>query len=366
MAWGQHPGTSQFVMRLFDISSLCAGELEAQGRAVKEPIRAWGGESMGGETRTTRINRRWLPLNALRAFDAVGQHLSFTAGAQALHVSQSALSRHVISLEGLLGCQLLERKPHRLALTEAGAALLPVVRKSFDRLEQALNAVQSGETAGRTLRIHMPPSLLVQMALPMLRDFRREFPDVLLDVSSSHVTGLPDQELDVAIVYDRPVMDDRVTDLLFMVRVSPVCSPAVAETAEGRTLPEFLAANELLHVKLESEPRSLLWSIFARHFGLTFGAERGLAFDTAISAMQYAMSGGGVALADVDMFAAEIAAGRLVRPYDAVMEDGFGYYLKFHAEDLGDPAIAVFRSWFLGRFAADNRVGPPREVPALV
>ncbi len=318
----------------------------------------FGAEPMGGDSRTTKINRRWLPLNALRAFDAVGQNLSFTAGAQALHVSQSALSRHVISLEGLLGCQLLERRPHRLALTEAGAALLPVVRKSFDRLEQALNAVRSGETAGRTLRIHMPPSLLQQMALPMLRDFRREFPDVLLDVSSSHVTGLPDQELDVAIVYDRPVVDDRVTDLLFMVRVSPVCSPAMAEAARGKTLTEFLAANELLHVKLDSEPRSLLWSMFARHFGLAVGTESGLAFDTAISAMQYAMSDGGVALADVDMFAAEIADGRLVRPYDVIMDDGFGYYLKFHAEDLGDPAIAVFRSWFLGRFAAGARTGP--------
>ena len=189
---------------------------------------------MEGDRKTPRINRRWLPLNALRAFDAVGQHLSFTAGAQALHVSQSALSRHVISLEGLLGRQLLERKPHRLALTEAGAALLPVVRKSFDRLEQALNSVRSGDTGGRSLRVHMPPSLLQQMALPMLRDFRREFPDVLLDVSSSHVTGLPDQELDVAIVYDRPVVDDRVTDLLWMVRVSPVCSPALAEVVRRR------------------------------------------------------------------------------------------------------------------------------------
>ena len=310
---------------------------------------------MGGAARTNMINRRWLPLNALRAFDAVGQHLSFTAGAQALHVSQSALSRHVISLEGLLGRQLLERKPHRLALTEAGAALLPVVRKSFDRLEQALNAVRNGETGGRTLRVHMPPSLLQQMALPMLRDFRREFPDVLLDVSSSHVTGLPDQEIDVAIVYDRPVMDDRVTDLLWMVRVSPVCSPAVARAAEGKTLAEFLADTELLHVKLDSEPRSLLWSMFARHFGLPVNAERGPAFDTAISAMQYAMSDGGVALADIDMFAREIAQGRLVSPFDTVMEDGFGYYLKFHAEDLGDPAIAVFRSWFLARFAAETR-----------
>ena len=310
---------------------------------------------MGGGARSPTINRRWLPLNALRAFDAVGQNLSFTAGAQALHVSQSALSRHVISLEGLLGCQLLERRPHRLALTEAGAVLLPVVRKSFDRLEQALNAVRGGDTNGRTLRIHMPPSLLQQMALPMLRDFRREFPDVLLDVSSSHVTGLPDQELDVAVVYDRPAMDDRVTDLLWRVRVSPVCSPAVAKAAQGKTLAEFLADNELLHVKLDSEPRSLLWSIFAQHFALPVNSERGLAFDTAISAMQYAMSDGGVALADIDMFAKEIAEGRLVRPFDSVMEDGFGYYLKFHAEDLGDPAVAVFRSWFLARFAAEKR-----------
>ena len=321
---------------------------------------------MAGNAKPTLLNRRWLPLNALRAFDAVGQHLSFTAGAQALHVSQSALSRHVISLEGLLGRQLLERKPHRLTLTEAGAALLPVVRKSFDRLEQALNAVQNGDTGGRTLRVHIPPSLLQQMALPMLRDFRREFPDVLLDVSSSHVTGLPDQELDVAIVYDRPVMDDRVTDLLWMVRVSPVCSPAVAAAAEGKSLAEFLAASEMLHVKLESEPRSLLWSIFARHFGLATSTDRGLSFDTAISAMQYAMSDGGVALADIDMFANEIAEGRLVAPYDSVMEDGFGYYLKFHAEDLGDPAIALFRTWFLGRFAANSRTALPSEVAEAV
>lgn len=307
---------------------------------------------MASETKSTPINRRWLPLNALRAFDAVGQNLSFTAGAQALHVSQSALSRHVISLEDLLGRQLLDRRPHRLALTEAGAALLPVVRKSFDRLEQALNAVRSGDTGGRTLRVHMPPSLLQQMALPMLRDFRREFPDVLLDVSSSHVTGLPREDLDVAIVYDRPSVDDRVTDLLWMVRVSPVCSPEVAEQIQGQSLVEALKTSELLHVKLESEPRGLLWGMFVRQFGLEVDTDRGLAFDTAISAVQYAMSGGGVALADIDMFAQEIADGKLVRPFEAMMEDGYGYYLKFHAEDLGDPAISLFRSWVLGRFAA--------------
>jgi LysR family glycine cleavage system transcriptional activator len=64
------------------------------------------------------------------------------------------------------------------------------------------------------------------------------------------------------------------------------------------------------------------------------------------------MAGGGVALADVDMFAEEIAQGGLVAPFPEVFEDGFGYYLKFHAEDLADPVIALFRSWMIARFAA--------------
>jgi DNA-binding transcriptional LysR family regulator len=76
-----------------------------------------------------------------------------------------------------------------------------------------------------------------------------------------------------------------------------------------------------------------------------------LAFDTAISAVRYAMTAGGVALADIDMFAAEIDNGHLVMPYDHVVEDGYGYYLKLHAEDLANPAIAVFRSWLINRFA---------------
>ena len=298
------------------------------------------------------INRPWLPLNALRAFDAVGTHMSFTAGAQALHVSQSALSRHVISLEELLGKKLLERRPQHLVLTEEGAILLPVVRKCLDRLEQVLNVIRDGEGAGRSLRVHMPPSLFNHLALPMLRDFRKEFPDILIDVSSAHVTGLPATELDVAVVYDRPNVDDKITDLLWMVRVTPVCSPELAKTAEGLSLSEFIAANELLHVKLDGQPRGLLWANFLRQCGANADSDKGLAFDTALSAVQYAMNGGGVALADVDMFEDELRAGRLVAPYDQVFEEGYGYYLKIHAEDLADPAVSLFRSWLISRFQA--------------
>jgi LysR family glycine cleavage system transcriptional activator len=301
------------------------------------------------------INRRWLPLNALRAYEAVGRNLSFTVGAQALHVSQSALSRHVISLEELLGTPLLERRAHGMVLTEAGAALLPAVTKAFDRIEQTLNQIQQGRRSARTLRVHMPPSLLQHLALPILRDFRREFPDVRIDVSSSHVTGLPAHDLDVAVVYDRPNVDDKVTDLLWMVRTTPVCSPDIAAQHAGKDLETFLADNELLHVRLEGEPRGLLWGAFARQCGLAVQTDRGLAFDTALSAVQFARSGAGVALADVDMFAAELASGELVAPFNTSFEDGYGYYLKFHAEDLADPLISTFRSWTIARFSGEDK-----------
>lgn len=303
-------------------------------------------------TNRSSINRRWLPLNALRAFDAVGRHSSFTLGAASLSVSQSAISRHVIGLEDLLGKPLFLRESSRLTLTAEGEALLPVVSKSFDRIEQTMNAIRDDSVTRPALRIHIPPSLLQQLFMPMLRDFRIEHPDVRIDVSSAHVTGLPPTHLDMAIVYDRPNVDDRVTDLLWMVRVAPLCSPAAAANAAGCSLEAFLSSQELLHLKLEGEPRDLLWSSYLRQCGLNVEATGGLAFDTAIASAQYAMAGGGVFLGDVDMFTDDIAAGRLVKPYDMTIEDGYSYYLKLHAEDLSDPAIAVFRSWLIMRFGA--------------
>jgi LysR family glycine cleavage system transcriptional activator len=296
------------------------------------------------------INRRWLPLNALRAFDAVGQNLSFTGGAAALSVSQSAMSRHVIGLEELLGKPLFDRDTPKLSLTAAGAELLPVVSKCLDRLEQSMNGIRDDNVASRALRIHIPPSLLQQLALPMLRDFHTQHPDIRIDVSSAHVTGLPATNLDMAIVFDRPNVDDRVTDLLWNVRVAPLCSPQTAKASAGKSLEAFLASQELLHVKLDDEPRDLLWATFTRQCGLSVGTDSGLAFDTAIAAAQYAMAADGVFLGDFDMFEKEIADGRLEMPYEMAVDDGYGYYLKLHADDLADPAIAVFRSWLINRF----------------
>ena len=74
--------------------------------------------------------------------------------------------------------------------------------------------------------------------------------------------------------------------------------------------------------------------------------------------MQYALSGEGVALVDEKLFAEEISSGQLVRPYDATLDDGYGYYLITHPEALSDAAVALFRSWLIERF---GRVPPAVE-----
>lgn len=298
------------------------------------------------------INRRWLPLNALRAFEAVGRQLSFTGGAAALSVSQSAMSRHVAGLEQLLGKQLFEREGSKLQLTPEGVELLGVVTISLDRVERTLNAIREDDMPGRALKLHVPPSLLQQTFMPILAEFHRDNPGVRIDVSSAHNTGLPQDDLDMAIVYDRPNVDDRVTDLIWVVRVAPLCSPETARAAQGKDLEAFLAGEELLHLKLDNQPRDHLWAAYLRQRGISLPLGSGLAFDTSIALARYAMNSGGVILGDIDMFAAEIARGELVMPFDAIAEDGYGYYLKLHADDLADQQVAVFRSWLIGRFAA--------------
>ncbi len=300
----------------------------------------------------TGFDRRWLPLNALRAFEGVAKHLSFTAAANALLISQSALSRHVIALEKLIGTQLFERRPHALVLTKAGQLLLPAVMKSFDRLEYALDDIRNDSAANiRTLRVQMPPSFAVHLAVPILRDFRRTATEVEIDLVSPYGVGPPPGDVDVAVVYSKPTVTDLVTDLLWPVRLSMVCHPSVAARSQGKSLAEFVAANELIHVRIADLPRHHLWLQFARQASLApQHVERGLVFDTAVLAVQYALSGEGVALIDTYLFDDYLRTGRLIRPFNDSLDDGFGYYLTTHPEALSDPAIALFRSWLIERF----------------
>jgi DNA-binding transcriptional LysR family regulator len=310
-----------------------------------------------------RMHRKWLPLNALRAFEAAGQYLSFTAAANSLTVAQSAVSRHVIVLEKFLGTSLFERRPQQLALTEAGRHLLPIVSKSFDRIDQAMSEIiQERGQPKNVLKVVLPPTFAHQLAIPLLKDFRAEHPDLALEIASK-ASPSAESDADIVIVYSEPRVTDTIHDLLWMVRLTILCSPAMLANAGTMDMRALIASKDLVHVRLDDKPRHYLWEMFTRAIGQPdISVDRGLVFDTAQLAIQYALLGEGLALVDPILFPEEIASGRLLRPFDIAIADGYGYYLTTHQEQLDNEAVSLFRSWLIHRFA-NLSAPPPTALP---
>jgi DNA-binding transcriptional LysR family regulator len=136
------------------------------------------------------------------------------------------------------------------------------------------------------------------------------------------------------------------------VHLSLLCHPNIAARHADKPLAEFVESNELIHVRIADLPRHHLWKQFARSANLSVNVERGLVFDTAMLAVQYALSGDGVVLVDTYLFGDHIRSGRLVKPFSNSLDDGFGYYLITHPEALSDTAVALFRSWLIERFGS--------------
>ena len=306
-------------------------------------------KSRPGGPRT--MDRQWLPLNALRAFEAAGQLGSFTAAAARLTVAQSAVSRHVGVLEKFLGVSLFERRHQQLVLTDAGRHLLPVVTRSFDRLDGALgDIIEERGAPRRMLRVVMPPTFAAQLAIPILRDFRSEHPELTIEIASRSALEA-DGEAGLSVVYSEPKVTDAINDLLWMERLTVLCSPAALGDGPA-DLPSLVARQDPLHVRLGGRAHGHMWALMARAVGRPdLAVDRGLVFDTAQLAAQYALSGDGLALVDPMLFRDDLAAGRLVAPFDVRLASGYGYYLVTAPEDL-DEAVVLFRSWLIRRFAS--------------
>jgi DNA-binding transcriptional LysR family regulator len=198
-----------------------------------------------------------------------------------------------------------------------------------------------------------------------LRDFRAAAAEVEIDLVSPYGVGPPPSDVDVAVVYSKPTVTDMVTDLLWPVHLSVLCHPGVAARAAGKSLGEFIDANELVHVRIADSPRHHFWMQFARAAGLSSAnVERGLVFDTAVLAVQYALSGAGLVLVDTYLFGDYLRTGKLVKPFEQDFDDGYGYYLITHPEALSDTAVALFRSWLIERFGTQH--DPPQSSLQLV
>ena len=160
-----------------------------------------------------------LDVRRLRVLSEVGARRSFSAAAEALTLTQSAVSQHVAALEREVGMPLVVRGTRPVELTEAGHALIRHASGILARLEGAEQEL--GEIAGRRhgrLRFGSVPTALVTLAPAAFAQFRRRHPDVTLTVVDDHLQRLLPRlaadELDLAVIYEHDVLGLGAGDLV--------------------------------------------------------------------------------------------------------------------------------------------------------
>ena len=144
------------------------------------------------------MKRTHLPLNALRVFDAAARHLSFTRAADELAVTPAAVGQQIRALEDVLGVVLFRRTSKGLELTDEAEAGLDPLREGFLRFEEAVQAMQAGQSS-HFYTIAAPREFYAQWLAARLAAFRRANPEVRYQLIGGEEVDFTEANLDVAV-----------------------------------------------------------------------------------------------------------------------------------------------------------------------
>ena len=296
------------------------------------------------------------PLNALRAFESAGRHLSFTKAAAELNVTPAAIGHQVKALEVMLEVPLFRRVTRALRLTDAGQAALPTLSQGFDKLAQGVEQMRAHCERG-LLTISVSPSFGAMWLMPRLEHFRSKHPDIEIRIDGTdRLVDLARDDADVALRYGPGGYNGVQVDCLFSPVNTPVCSPALLSGEHPLRRPDDLRHHTLLHVDWKDAEAS--WRMWLLAAGLhDIEPTRGPHFTMENMAVQAALDGHGVALIGDILVADDIAAGRLVRPFDPSLSTPltFSYYLLSAKNSTEQPKVVAFRDWLLEEVRAARR-----------
>jgi len=303
------------------------------------------------------MQRRLLPsLNALRTFEAVARHNSFTRAAAELNVTQSAASRLVRSLEDYLQVVLFTRQSRRIELTDQGRFYNRLVRESLDLIEAGTLELISSKDGKGTLSIGMLPTFGTRWLLPRLPSFQEAHPEIALNIiSSDGELDFAKERIDVAIRFGHGNWPDAIVDPLMGEEIQMVCSPRLMQGPDAITSFDALRRHRL--IRHSTRPNN--WEHWFRSVGESHLDVRwGPALEHFFMIIEAAIAGLGVALLPSFLIADEIRKGTLVEPLPARVAGPGAYYLVTSAVKAELPRVKTFRQWILG-VIAEGGLPPP-------
>ncbi|MFT6590461.1 MAG: DNA-binding transcriptional LysR family regulator [Rhodoferax sp.] len=197
----------------------------------------------------------------MRAFQQVVDDGGFSAAARTLDMSPAVMTRLITDLERHLGARLLQRTTRKLSLTDAGQSYLVRVRHILDEVDdaEAVTRQKTDELAG-LLRINTQPVMAVHILAPLVAEFRRLYPKVVLDITVDSQLVPPIEDFDLTILGAGPGYDANVVARPVIVSEGLLCaSPQYLLSAGTPLQPKDLEKHALLRLSQAGiRPRELV------------------------------------------------------------------------------------------------------------
>lgn len=285
--------------------------------------------------------RRLPSLKALAAFAAAGDKGNFSRAAEALFLTQGAVSRHIRALEAELGVELFARNGRRVRITPLGQRYLREVDLAFDALSRATGELR-GSRAAPTLTVSVLPSVAAKWLSPRLGRFYALHPDVELRINASRaLVDFSLGEVDVAIRYGPGGWPDVSAQRLMRDEVFPVCSPRMLAGLRPAERSRLLERAPLLHGDLPET-----WEQWLSRAAISHQShEKGLRFNEDLALLQAAAEGLGVALGRSALVERDLKSGVLVQPHPLRLKARYSYWVVTPQRARQPPLVRRFCDW---------------------
>lgn len=282
------------------------------------------------------------PLNHLRAFEAAARHLSFTAAANELNMTQSAVSQQIKSLENHLGQPLFFRRPRALELTVMGLNYVPVVREAFQTLSRGTRMLLDGDTT-QALHVQTNHTFSNYWLAPRLPRLYARHPDILLHLSTAIWDPMErveeaDIEIRLLLSPDADPNAERIT----WDRFYPVCAPDYKVDLKSIDQHRLFYCSAMMTT----------WDAWAdgKSISKTPKITHCQVLGTALAAAQ---AGAGLAMAHDSTAKHLLTEQRLIRPFTHAVEMTEAYYLTQNPRAQRNPNAAQFSQWVRDEMTAD-------------
>src|SRR5580698_9793216 len=281
-------------------------------------------------------------LAELSAFATIAEERSFTRAAARLGISQSALSHSIRGLEKRLGLQLFARTTRSVSPTAAGTTLLRELAPALERIERALAETRKQkETPSGRIRLIIPRTATRMVILPKLAQFARNYPEIVLEVTSSNdpvdlVAGEYDAGVQLGEFIQRDMIAVRVTKEL---RLAVVGSPEYFQSHNIPKHPQDLKDHPCIGFRFSNG--LYRWEFEKGRKALTVSPQGPASFDDPELVIQAALSGVGIGTAMEDSLRDLIAEGRLVQILKDWCPSFPGYFLYYPSRRNQPAALAA-------------------------